>query len=115
MGDFAVIVLGAGLITLGSSLVVSVVWGVELPSGITELGVSVLAVVGRALLSRQNGGHGSDSSPPEGLSDPPGPSADGSKGHANEAGDLPAGPPLGSEVGDAEIGPPLITRPSDPG
>ena len=49
MGDFAIVVLGLGLITLGSSLIVSVVWGVQLPPGITELSVTVLALVGRAL------------------------------------------------------------------
>ena len=115
MGNFAIVVLGAGLITLGAALIVSVVWSVDLPSGITELGISVLALVGRALLSRQQSGGRTNGGPPDRSSDPFGAGTDGSGGDPQETSDLATRPAVGPQVGEAEIGPALISRPSDPG
>ena len=92
MGEFATVVLGVGLATLGTSLVVSVIWGVQLPSGVTELGVTVLALAGRALLSMK--GSGTDGGPPQGFAEPPAPLPNRSGGNADESGDLHGRPSL---------------------
>jgi hypothetical protein len=90
MGDFAIVVLGLGLITLGSSLIVSVVWGVQLPPGITELSVTVLALVGRALVNIKSAGN--HDSPPNRTRDPIGPVPNGATGELDHARDLGGGP-----------------------
>ena len=65
MGEFATIVLGLGLISLGAALLAHVITGVQLPPGITEIAITVLAIAGRALLAQTKRHAGREDKPPQ--------------------------------------------------
>tara|TARA_R110002020_G_scaffold59936_10_gene162960 strand:- start:383 stop:688 length:306 start_codon:yes stop_codon:yes gene_type:complete len=88
MGEFATVVLGLGLISLGAALVLNALMGIQLPPGITEIAVTVLAIVGRALLTGTKSNARGQDEPTEISGDAPDPFPDGATGQGQEPADL---------------------------
>lgn len=88
MGEFATVILGLGLISLGAALILNAVMGMQLPPGITEIAVTVLAIAGRALLASSKGGAGTDDQPAKVSADAPDPTPDSAPGQSQDSADL---------------------------
>ena len=100
MGEFATIVLGLGLISLGAALLAHVIPGVQLPPGITEIAITVLAIAGRALLAQTKRHAGREDKPPQIDTEPPDAPPNGAPGDPQQPGNLPNRHALSSHVGN---------------
>jgi|TARA_R110000824_G_scaffold394605_2_gene594565 hypothetical protein len=92
MGEFATVILGLGLITMGAALITATITGYQLPAGITEIAVTVIAIAGRALLASRQGDAGTQDHPGDVTAQAPDPLPNGTATDAQDAADLRGSP-----------------------
>lgn len=92
MGEFATIILGIGLITMGAALITATLTGYQLPSGVTEIAVTVIAIAGRALLANRQSDAGTQDGPGKIATEPIDPLPNGSTADSKHAADLRGSP-----------------------
>jgi hypothetical protein len=101
MGEFATIILGLGLISLGAALILQAAIGYKLPPGITEIAVTVLAIAGRALLANGKGSTGTQDPPSNIGAESSDPTSHGAPSDSEQSSDLRNGKSVSSHVSDS--------------
>ena len=101
MGEFATVILGLGLISLGTALVLNAVMGIQIPAGITEIAVTVLAIAGRALLTGTKSNARTQDEPADISGEPANSLPDGAPRDSQKPTDLRNSEASGSHMTDA--------------